>query len=206
MLQQKKPYVVKSGRCVPALRKQVKPFPAGMQGSIFRFNEWFSECDNDSRQVILGSNVQGSTHMTDKQLKHLSRVELIDIIFELQKQKEAAEARAEELQKKLEERELHIAESGSIAEAALRINGIFEAAQAAAEQYLISVRANAERQQSDSRPLEAESGSDNADAARRETAADEMTEQEWDSIDQRIQEIMSALTASKGKRTDEGKE
>ena len=144
--------------------------------------------------------------MTDKQLKHLSRVELIDIIFELQKQKEAAEARAEELQKKLEERELHIAESGSIAEAALRINGIFEAAQAAAEQYLISVRANAERQRSDSRPLEADSGSDNADAARRETAADEMTEQEWDSIDQRIQEIMSALTASKGQRTDESKE
>lgn len=144
--------------------------------------------------------------MTDKQLKHLSRVELIDIIFELQKQKEAAEARAEELQKKLEERELHIAESGSIAEAALRINGIFEAAQAAAEQYLISVRANAERQRFDSRPLAADSGSDNADAARRETAADEMTEQDWDSIDQRIQEIMSALTASKGKRTDEGKE
>ena len=47
---------------------------------------------------------------------------------------------------------------------------------------------------------------DNADAARRETAADEMAEQDWDSIDQRIQEIMSALTASKGKRTDEGKE
>ena len=142
--------------------------------------------------------------MTDKQLRHLSRAELIDIIFELQKQKEAAEARAEQLQKKLEERELHIAESGSIAEAALRINGIFEAAQAAAEQYLISVRANAERQRPDSRP--ADSGSDNADAARHEPAADEMTEQEWDSIDQRIQEIISALTASKGQMTDESKE
>ena len=36
---------------------------------------------------------------------------------------------------------LLLSEAGSIAEAALRLNGVFEAAQAAADQYLDSVRA-----------------------------------------------------------------
>lgn len=79
--------------------------------------------------------------MTDKELKHLSRVELIDIIYELQKQKEAADAQVSQLQDQLNTRELHIAEAGSIAEAAISVNGVFEAAQAAADQYLISIKA-----------------------------------------------------------------
>lgn len=79
--------------------------------------------------------------MTDKELKHLSRVELIDIIYELQKQKEAADAQVSQLQDQLNTRELHIAEAGSIAEAAISVNGVFEAAQAAADQYLFSIKA-----------------------------------------------------------------
>ena len=84
--------------------------------------------------------------MTDKEFKRLSRADLIDIIYELQRQKEAAEAQAEQLRQRLDEKEIRIAKAGSIAEAALQINGIFEAAQAAADHYLTSVRANAERQ------------------------------------------------------------
>ncbi len=79
--------------------------------------------------------------MTDKKIKHLSRAELIDITYEQQKRLEASEETIRQLQAKLEEKELHIAEAGSIAEAALKVNGIFEVAQAAAEQYLISLRA-----------------------------------------------------------------
>ena len=79
--------------------------------------------------------------MTDKELKRLSRVELIDIIYELQKQKEAADAQVVQLQDQLNTRELHIAEAGSIAEAAISVNGVFEAAQAAADQYLFSIKA-----------------------------------------------------------------
>lgn len=79
--------------------------------------------------------------MTDKQLKHLSRMELIDIIYELQKQNEENAAQLEKLQAALEEKELHIENAGSIAEAAVQINGVLEAAQAAADQYLLSVRA-----------------------------------------------------------------
>lgn len=79
--------------------------------------------------------------MTDKELKHLSRMELIDIIYELQKQNEQNAAQIEKLQAALDEKELHIENAGSIAEAAVQISGVLEAAQAAADQYLLSIRA-----------------------------------------------------------------
>ena len=45
-----------------------------------------------------------------------------------------------EAQEQLENRNIEIARSGSLAEAALRLNGIFEATQAACEQYVDIVR------------------------------------------------------------------
>ena len=83
--------------------------------------------------------------MTDKELKRLGRAELIDIIFELQKQCDAYTEQNRELQEKLEKRELYLSEAGSIAEASLQINGVFEAAQAAADQYLQSIHATNKR-------------------------------------------------------------
>ena len=46
----------------------------------------------------------------------------------------------ETLEAERTKREIELEEAGSIAEAALRLNGVFEAAQAAAEQYLYNVR------------------------------------------------------------------
>ena len=77
--------------------------------------------------------------MTDKELRRLSRAELVDIIFELQKRCEECYGTIDKLQKKLDEKELRIANAGSIAEAAVQINGVLEAAQAAADQYLLSI-------------------------------------------------------------------
>lgn len=74
--------------------------------------------------------------MTNKELRRLSRAELIDILFELQTQNENLTAENRELAAQLESRQLQITEAGSIAEAALRLNGVFEAAQAAADQYV----------------------------------------------------------------------
>lgn len=79
--------------------------------------------------------------MTDKELKRLSRRELVDIIYELQKKDAERENEIERLQAALAQKELAVSEAGSIAEAALKVNGVFEAAQAAANQYLISLHA-----------------------------------------------------------------
>ena len=83
--------------------------------------------------------------MTDKELRHLRRADLIDIIYELQKQGDEKDVQIKELQAVLEERTLRISNAGSIAEVALNINGVFEAAQAAADQML--AEAEAKRQE-----------------------------------------------------------
>ena len=78
--------------------------------------------------------------MTDKELRKLSRAELIDILLELRTQNEALAAQNQKLSEQLESRQLQITEAGSIAEAALRVNGVFEAAQAAADQYVLCAK------------------------------------------------------------------
>ena len=78
--------------------------------------------------------------MTDQELRRLSRAELLDIIDTLLQQKEQAEQQLAQAQAQLKDKQLRIANAGSIAEAALALNGVFDAAQAAADQYLQGVR------------------------------------------------------------------
>lgn len=78
--------------------------------------------------------------MTDKEIKRLRRAELIEIIYEFQKNQDILQTQVNNLRAALSERQIKIRESGSIAEAALRINEVFEKAQAAADQYLDSIK------------------------------------------------------------------
>lgn len=80
--------------------------------------------------------------MTDQELRRLSCADLIDIIYTLQQQKEQAEQQLAQAQAQLQDRQLRLANAGSIAEAALSLNGVFDAAQAA-DQYLQAVRTSA---------------------------------------------------------------
>lgn len=77
----------------------------------------------------------------EQELRRLSRKDLIDIIYELRKQEEVLRHELELARQELENRDILLEETGSIAEAALKLNGVFEAAQAAADQYLRSVKA-----------------------------------------------------------------
>lgn len=78
--------------------------------------------------------------MTDKEFQRLKRAELVEIIYELQKNEAALQRENDELRKRLEKKELSIANAGSIAEAALGLNGVFDAAQTAADQYLEEIQ------------------------------------------------------------------
>ncbi len=71
----------------------------------------------------------------------MGRRELIEIIFALKKREVELQERLEAAEKQLEDRRIRMAETGSIAEAALALNGVFEAAQAAADAYVQSVMA-----------------------------------------------------------------
>ncbi len=79
--------------------------------------------------------------ITEKELKRMSRGELIEIIAAQKKRELQLEQQLKEAEQQLAERNLKISNAGSIAEAALILSGIFEAAQAAADTYLESVKA-----------------------------------------------------------------
>ncbi|MEA4954339.1 MAG: hypothetical protein VB096_02320 [Pseudoflavonifractor sp.] len=78
--------------------------------------------------------------MTDKEIRHLGKTELLHILRDQADELEQLRTQIAELQSKQKARAIQIKECGSIAEASLQINQIFQAAQAAADQYLISIR------------------------------------------------------------------
>lgn len=78
--------------------------------------------------------------MTEKELKKLSRRELLELLVSQYKKTEKLKAENEKLTARLKERRIMLSESGSVAEAALKLNGVFEDAQKAAEQYLENLR------------------------------------------------------------------
>lgn len=80
--------------------------------------------------------------MTDKELRRISRGDLIEIIYQYQQRERELTTENTALKASLEARTTKIAKAGSIAEAALSLNHVFEAAQAAADQYLEEVRAS----------------------------------------------------------------
>lgn len=78
--------------------------------------------------------------MTDKDLKRLRRDELLEMLIAQSKRTDQLQAELDAARAELKSRAILLEEAGSIAEAAMRINGVFKAAQAAAEQYLENIR------------------------------------------------------------------
>ena len=77
--------------------------------------------------------------ISDRELRRLSRAELLEILIALMKEKEELQQQLKETEKRLADRTLDIQNAGSIAQAAIKVNGVFEAAQRAADQYLENV-------------------------------------------------------------------
>lgn len=78
--------------------------------------------------------------MTDKELKRIGRAELLELLLAQSEENEALQIRIEELEQELRNREIIIANAGTIADAAFQLNGVFDAAGAAAVQYLENIK------------------------------------------------------------------
>lgn len=78
--------------------------------------------------------------MERKELSKLKRVDLLEVLLSLSKENEELQRKLAEAEQKLADKEIKIAKAGSMAEAALLLNGVFEAADAAASQYLENLR------------------------------------------------------------------
>lgn len=78
--------------------------------------------------------------MTDTELKKLSRSELLEMLLLQTREVERLNRQLAQTEKMLENQHIRMEKAGSIAQAALELNGVFEAAQTAADQYLENVR------------------------------------------------------------------
>ena len=83
--------------------------------------------------------------MKTKDLKKLTRTELLEMLLHQVEENEELRRQVDELQAELDSRALVMQQSGSMAEAALKLNGVFGQAQQAADDYLRNLQlANAE--------------------------------------------------------------
>jgi light-regulated signal transduction histidine kinase (bacteriophytochrome) len=85
--------------------------------------------------------------MTDPTLKKLSRKELLEVMLSQSKEIEKLQEQLRVANEKLASREICIQQSGSMAEAALKLNQVFQAADAASQQYLESIQKMAQQEQ-----------------------------------------------------------
>lgn len=79
--------------------------------------------------------------MTPKELKRLGRAELLELLLEQSREVERLRKRVNKLEALLEERQLQVTQAGDLAQATLAVNGVMEAAQNAAKQYLDNIAA-----------------------------------------------------------------
>jgi len=95
--------------------------------------------------------------LTEKDLRKLKRGDLLEILVEQGRRIEALQKELEAAREDLKNREINISETGSVAEAALKMSGVFDDAQDAAKMYLENIRQRAAEQERISAALEEES-------------------------------------------------
>ena len=74
--------------------------------------------------------------MTDQQLRRMNRKELLELLVLLKTENEALTAQVQQLQGQLQSRAVAISQAGTLAQAALQLNAVFESADKAAQHYL----------------------------------------------------------------------
>lgn len=74
--------------------------------------------------------------MINKELKRLSRRELVDIIYQLKKNEQEMQEEIASLKNELQDKRIRISTAGSIADAAMSVTNVFSTAQMTAELYL----------------------------------------------------------------------
>lgn len=89
--------------------------------------------------------------MDDKKIRKINKKELLEILLSQAKRIEELEQQLEKTQKKLDSKKITIENSGSLAEASLKLNGIFEMAQATAEQYLLNIKEKCKKIENDTK-------------------------------------------------------
>ena len=85
--------------------------------------------------------------MTERQLRRASRADLLKLLLEQRKEGEILRQQISQMEEQLQGRQIAIDQSGTLAEAALKLSGIFDAAETACQYYTENIRALSGRQE-----------------------------------------------------------
>ena len=154
--------------------------------------------------------------MTDKEIKKLSRAELLQMLIQLSQENEDLRAQVTALEEQLTDRSIKIGSAGSIAEASLQLNGVFAAAEASVAQYLENITNQEELFDSKRRAAEDKAEQIVAEAQRKaaeyEAQAKRNADAYWQTISQRLDKLyddygsFDALTQAEKSTGAEGQE
>lgn len=87
--------------------------------------------------------------MTEKDLRKLNRYQLLELLVVQTERADKLQAKLDAAENQLAERQLQLSSLGSIAEASLQLNGVFQAAQQAADQYMEAAEKHAKQIEED---------------------------------------------------------
>lgn len=151
--------------------------------------------------------------MTDKELKRLSRRELLELLVEQGRELRELRQKNTALEEALRDRSIKLEKAGSIAEAALALNGVFEAAEAACRQYTESIAELSFKRESICSRMEdegrgrarviIENAEKESEAMRRDTvmqcelmikSAKEQSQKYWDEVSSRLKSYSAPQT------------
>lgn len=133
--------------------------------------------------------------MAKLDLKKLNRAELLELLLEQTEENRQLKEELLEVRRKLADKILTCDREGSIAAAAIKLNGVFEAAQAACDQYMENLKFY----------HNADAVSETEEKCRRLIADAEVEAQKyWDDVNKRIDVILEKSPTLRKILTDEG--
>jgi len=91
--------------------------------------------------------------MKEKELKRLSRADLLEMLIDQSKELQEVREKLQQAEEELKKREIVIGNTGSIANASLMLNSVFEAAQAACREYVENAHTFGERPETAGEPF-----------------------------------------------------
>ncbi len=94
--------------------------------------------------------------MTDKELKRLRRAQLRAMLLMQTEENEKLKSQLSEIRTQLDNRQIRVGKTGSIAEAVLQLNDVFQTAEAAALQYMDNIQRLSDEKEAACRRMEEE--------------------------------------------------
>lgn len=128
--------------------------------------------------------------MTDRQLRKASRMDLLKLLLDQRKENEALRQQLLQAQEQLQQRQITIDQSGTLAEAALKLSGIFDAAETACQYYSENIRNLSGRQEEICRTMERET---REKCDRMLEQAKQMAKVYWDEYTEKCNRYMKSM-------------